>query len=423
VACIYTAKYLISGDGPPLVGGALRDAAGRIAEVGPLAEVRRGNEQLRVVDFGEAILLPPLVNAHTHLELTDFPRWAGRGEERREPADFVDWMLQVIRVKHAVPRENYLPSLCRGIELSLAAGTGAVGDIVSQLPARKAYRGSPLRGRIYLETLGLDPDFTRNALQAIEAVLDQQTVGTMQLGLAPHSPYTLSGEYLEQLYRKCREQALFCTTHVAESKDEVDFLQRHGGAIGTKLYPFVGWQDRLGAAPGLRPIDYLQEQGGLQPHNLLVHAVQLSRGEIDKVAAAGCPVVLCPRSNARLDVGTAPLRELLAAGVTLALGTDSLASCDSLSVWDELAFAATRFAGQVDAPTLLRMATAGGAEALGLGKELGLLRRGYRSSFQVLRPKRLPNRSELSDYLTSAGRSEEVEQLCLDGSPVLPEAM
>ena len=419
--CIFTAKYLLPGDAPLLVGGALLDSGGRIAEVGPLARVRRGHEQLRVVDFGDAVLLPALVNAHTHLELTDYPRWAGNdGDPAAE--GFVDWILQVIRVKHGVPRENYLPSVQRGIDLSLAAGTGAVGDILSQLQARKAYRDSPLRGRIYCETLGQDPEFTRQSLLAIDAVLDEQSIGKMQLGLSPHSPYTLSGAYLEQLYRKCRDDELFCTTHIAESAAEVDFLQRHGGDIGAKLYPFVGWQDMLGAAPGRRPIDYLLQAGGLQPNNLLVHAVQLSQQEIGKVAAAGCPVALCPRSNARLDVGVAPLAALLLAGITLALGTDSLTSCDSLSIWDELAFARTWFAGQVDAPTLLQMATAGGATALGLDRALGRLQPGLRSSFQVLRPEPLPNERELLDYLTAAGRSEEVEQLWLDGSPVLPES-
>lgn len=415
MSCIYTAKYLLPVDAPLLVGGALLDVDGRIAEVGTLDEVRRGNDQIRVVDFGDAILLPSLVNAHTHLELSDYPRWVGQSGEFSTPENFVDWILQVIQIKHKVPHENYLPSLAHGIVLSLAAGTGAVGDIVSHLPARKAYQGSSLRGRIYLETLGHSPNFVRQSMQAIDEALDDKPIGMMELGLSPHSPYTISGEYLAQIYAKCAKEGLHCATHVAESTDEVDFLQRHEGDIGSKLYPFVGWQKQLGKPPGQRPVDYLQAHGGLLPNNLLVHGVQLNQAEIDKVAAAGCSVALCPRSNARLDVGIAPVKELLGAGITLALGTDSLASCDSLSIWDEMAFARTWFSGQIDPPTLVRTATLGGAAALGLGSELGRLHPGYRSSFQVLRPETLPAEAEIYDFLTTDGRTEEVEHLYLDG--------
>lgn len=420
MACIYTAKYLLPGNAPLIVGGALLDVDGRIAEVGSLAEVRRSNEQVEIVDFGDAVLLPPLVNAHTHLELTDYPRWVELDREHHAPESFVDWILQVIRVKHAVPQENYLPSLSRGIKLSLEAGTGAVGDILSHLSARKAYQDSPLHGRIYLETLGQDVEFIHKSLRRVEEALTERSVGSMELGVSPHSPYTISSEYLTQLYEMCCDQQLFCTTHIAESVDEVDFLQRHAGAIVEKLYPFVGWQTFLGKVPGQRPVEYLQTQGGLQPNNLLVHGVQLTRDEIGRVATAGCSVALCPRSNAQLDVGVAPVKELLSAGVPLALGTDSLASCDSLSIWDEMAFAVDWFSGQIDAPTLLQMATNGGAQALGLAKKMGCLQSGYRSSFQVLVPDSLPHVADLMDFLTSPGRSDEVKQLCLDGSLQLP---
>ena len=352
MAVIYTAKYLLPGVEPLIVDGALLDVDGQIAEVGTRSEVRRGHEDLRVVDFGDAILLPPLVNAHTHLELTDYPHWAIQCGETGAPSCFVDWILQVIRVKHSVPHESYLPSLSHGISLSLSSGTGAVGDILSRLPARVAYQRSPLRGLIYLETLGQDDDFIRKSFCAIESALEDKTVGRMQLGLSPHSPYTISADYLAELYQKCRKDDLFCATHIAESADEVEFLKTEGGAIGETLYPFVGWQKKLGKVPGLNPIDYLQRQGGLSPNNLMVHGVQLTAAEITKIADMGCSLALCPRSNARLDVGIAPVKSLLSAGVKLALGTDSLASSDSLSIWDEMAFAKELFVGQVDAPTL-----------------------------------------------------------------------
>ncbi|MDT8420615.1 MAG: amidohydrolase family protein [Desulfuromonadales bacterium] len=418
--CIYTARYLLPGNAPLIDGGALLDLDGRIGEIAPLSQLRRAHPGVSIIDFGDALLLPALVNAHTHLELTDYPRWVELAREHQHPASFVEWIQQVIRVKHTVPQENYPDSLGRGIDLCLQAGTGAVGDILSYLPARKAYHGCPLRGRIYLEALGQDPKFIADTLSKIDTVLREEAVGGLELGLSPHSPYTTSSTCLAQLFAKCREEKLSCAMHVAESPAEIDFLLEGRGEISNQLYPFVGWQTYLGHIPGLRSIAYLHSLGGLQQYNLLVHGVQLNQGEIEQIAAAGCSVVLCPRSNARLDVGKAPVTELLRAGVNLALGTDSLASCDSLSIWDELAFAASWFAGQVDAPALFRMATAGGAAALGLGQTAGTLRPGADSSFQVLRPSSLPAADDLYDFLVAPGRGKELVQLYLGGTAVLP---
>jgi len=419
--CIYTAKYLLPGNAPLIVGGALLDLDGRISEVAPLPQLRRAHPGVGIIDFGEALMLPALVNAHTHLELTDYPRWVELAGCHQNPASFVEWIEQVIRVKHAVPQENYPGSLGRGIDLCLQAGTGTVGDILSYLPARKAYHGCPLRGRIYLEALGQDEKFIAEALARIDSVLGEKSIGALELGVSPHSPYTVSSEYLAQLFARCRAEQLSCATHVAESSAEIDFLLEGKGVIRDQLYPFVGWQEYLGRVPRQRSIAYLHSLGGLQSHNLLVHGVQLTQGEVDQIAAAGCSVALCPRSNARLDVGKAPVEALLRAGVNLALGTDSLASCDSLSIWDELAFAANWFAGQVDAPALIRMATSGGAAALGLSQTVGNLQPGADTGFQVLRPASLPATGDLYDFLVAPGRGDEVAQLYLGGAAVLPD--
>ncbi len=132
----------------------------------------------------------------------------------------------------------------------------------------------------------------------------------------------------------------------------------------------------------MMPVEYLQQQGGLFPENLLVHGVQLREKEIALLAAEKMSLALCPRSNARLKVGRAPASELLKAGVNLCLGTDSLASCDSLSIWDEMAFAHRWFEGQLDAPSLFRMATLAGAQALGLDHCSGSLEKGKKRVFR-----------------------------------------
>jgi len=419
LARIYCAEYLVPCDAPPIPGGALLDSDGVIKAVGRRDDVVRANPGVEVVDFPDALLLPMLVNAHTHLELTDFPLWAAEAGEAGEPEDFVDWILRLIRVKRGLGKADYSKSLQHGIQQSIAAGTGAVGDILSQHASRKAYHDSLLHGVLFLESLGQDPEIISRFRQELRAVLAEEQVGQMRLGLSPHSPYTISPEYLHDIFEKCQNQKLPCTTHLAESAAEVEFLVDSRGDLADKLYPFIGWEYLLPEPKKLRPAEYLQRQGGLFPGNLLVHGVQLSPSEIEILAQQRMTLVLCPRSNARLKVGKAPVRELQAAGVSLCLGTDSRASSDSLSIWDELAFAHSWFAGVLDAPTLLRMATINGSAALGLEAQLGSLVVGKMSAFQVLQPSALPKENEIYEFLASPGRSAEVAQVYLQGNACL----
>lgn len=416
---LYSARYVVPIGAPSIEDGALLVRDGRIAAVGRRSDLAAAHPRAEVVDFGETVLLPPLVNAHTHLELTRFPDWAQRMGEGGAPATFVDWILRVIRVKRAAAPEGYRPSLEEGIRASLAAGTGAVGDILSYFPARKAYGKSPLLGRVFLETLGRDPLQGRKVLQSIGAILDEGPIGPLQPGLSPHSPYTLSSEYLEQVLDFCRRRKVPASIHLGESSEEVAFLEVSGGPLADTLYPYVGWGGMVPPAARRTPTAYLADRGGLVPWNLLVHGVQVGSEDAERIARSGASVVLCPRSNARLGVGRAPLALYRAAGVPLALGTDSLASCDSLSVWDEIAFARHWFEGEVGDDELLAMATCGGARALRLEGEMGSLQGGLGAHFQVLRPQSLPPVGDLETFLCSPGRTGEVAHLYLHGRDVL----
>ena len=418
---LYRARYLCPVNIPPIEDGALLVREGRILAVGPRDEVETP-ASATIVDFDDAILLPPLVNAHTHLELTDFPRWAQELGEPEGSASFVDWVKSVIRVKRATEPGHYAPSVVAGIRASLAAGTGAVGDILSWFPARSAYRDAPLFGRVFLETLGRDPTRNRQIMGSLAKILKEGQAGRLELGLSPHSPYTLSSEYLEEVAEYARRQRIPLAIHLAESAEEVAFLDESTGPIASELYPFVGWEDMLPPPARRDPVSYLNERGGLHRDSLLVHGVHVAEWACGQIAGTGASVVLCPRSNARLGVGRAPVTDYLAAGVNLALGTDSRASCDSLSVWDELAFAREWFSGNAIPTDLLRMATLGGARALGISGEIGALAPRMGAHFQVLRPQCPPSFDQLDEFLCSPGRTKEVERLYLRGREVLQTA-
>jgi cytosine/adenosine deaminase-related metal-dependent hydrolase len=249
--------------------------------------------------------------------------------------------------------------------------------------------------------------------------LQQERVGQLAHGLSPHAPYTVSQELLSEISDYAQRKAASMAMHIAESVEEVELLHQGSGPLADRLYTRVGWPppEPVGGA-----IDYLQRSDALRPSSLLVHGVQLTADEIRRIAVAGASVVLCPRSNRQLSVGRAPVEALVCQGVNLCLGTDSLASNSSLSLWDEMGAALELYAPVLSAVDLLRMATMGGARALGLSGEMGCLTAGSGAHFQVVRPDKLPAMADLAPFLCQGERGREVAHLYLQGVDVLKDA-
>ncbi len=399
---LYLARYLLPISAPPIEDGALLLHQGRISAVGRRGDLLPGFTG-EVVDFGDAALLPPLVNAHTHLELSHFPRWAAAAEKSPGPCSFVDWLLYLIDIKRGLTEKDLAASLQDGLRQCLRFGTGAVGDILSTASLSSHYPASPLLGRIYFELLGVEKAAWQGGLLRLEAQLTKEDFGRWQPGLAPHALYSLSPEALATTYDVAQRQRWPLTTHLAESLQETELLEQGTGELLERLYPAVGWGSYRPVAEACSPMVYLDRLSGLQPDNLLVHGVQVSQADCRLMAERGLTLCLCPRSNERLGVGRAPVADYQAAGVKLALGTDSLASNDSLSMWEELAAARYCYGAHLSPADLLAMATRNGADALGLKGEMGTLQAGYGAHFQVLPLRDTPRMAELEEFLCSCG--------------------
>ena len=416
---IIAARFLVTAGRSPVARGALLCHADRIVAVDSLTALKKDHPGVAVHDYDDAVILPLFVNAHTHLELTDFSHWAEQKDKQIEQHNgFIDWLLQLIQIKKRLDPDSYRQAVIEGIEQSCKAGTGVIGDILAHHSARSVYQNAPLAGVVFLETLGQDPAMIRRLKKALHQTLKEPFAAEAVLGLSPHSPYTISNRYLRHIYDLCKRRGLRCCTHVAESEEELTFTRDSRGAIAERFYHAINWQGFIPPPSGLRPVAYLEKLGGLFPENLLVHGVHLDDKDIKLLAHNKMSLALCPRSNERLNVGKAPARRLQQAGVNLALGTDSLASNDSLSIWDEMHFAAHWFAGELDAPTIFAMATQQGADALGVGDDYGSLSAGRKSSFQIVSAP-VAAAGELYEYFTSGIATDAIMQIYRDGVPQL----
>lgn len=380
---IHTASWLYNPGQPAHANGALAVRDGSILDTGTASELKMRYGTATITEHPGCVLLPGFVNAHTHLELTHFPAWRLRGGLDYHPRTFADWIVQMVKVRRGVAPEDTLASLKAGIETSLWAGTTCVGDIITSPELLQGYHGAPVSGRLYLELIGQDTSLVSRRLQkALDALKNFEK--PCYPGLSPHAPYTLNTAVLPAIADAARQKQYPLSLHLAESAAEDTLLFDSTGPLADLLYPLVGWSDFLPAPRRTTPARFFDAAGLLGPSTLAVHCVHLTPADAALLKERGATICLCPRSNERLAVGTAPVHLFKKLGIPLCIGTDSLASNDSLSLWDEMRFALDSYKGELTPDELLVLATAGGAAGIGLSAQVGSLEAGKMADFQVV---------------------------------------
>ena len=358
VVRVLTARWVIPVSSPPIADGAVAIQEGRIVALGRRADVTTAWPGASRWDLPEAALLPGLVNCHTHLELSGLSPPTVNGP-------LAAWLVALIERRREIPVDAQAAAALAGARQLVASGTTCVGEVSTTGQSLAPLQSLGLRGVVYREILGLAPeeaDARRDAAQAdLRLMQEAARGGPLRIGLSPHSPYSLS----EELFRACdamfRRWRVPCCIHAAESPEEVEFLATGRGAIPDLLYPAVGCRVPPPRRRARSPIEYLDALGALAWRPLLVHAVHVDAADIRRMAKSGVSVAHCPRSNARLSGGAAPVAEFLAHGIPVGLGTDSLASVPTLDLWDEMRAAAAGQAGRLAPREVLEMATLGGA--------------------------------------------------------------
>jgi cytosine/adenosine deaminase-related metal-dependent hydrolase len=363
---ILSADWVLPVAGPPIQDGAVAIEGGRIAAVGSAAELGAGTH------YEEAAIVPGFVNAHSHLE---YAVYAGFGDG----LSFGPWIILHTERKARLDWDATLAIARLGAGQSLASGITTTGDASFSGAAARACAEVGLRAIVYLEVFGRGTEQIADRYEANRERIADVIGDEISLGISPHAPYTCSAE----LYAACLELDLPLTTHLAESEAEQEWL-----ASGTGAWEPLA--ELLPAPPGETGIRHLARHGLLDRRMTAAHCVLADGEEVELLARYDVAVVHCPRSNAMLGCGIAPLAELRAAGLRIGLGTDSPASAPSFDMFDEMratvmgARARERRSDVLSAADALALATLGSAQALGLEDEIGSLAPGKRADLAVV---------------------------------------
>jgi cytosine/adenosine deaminase-related metal-dependent hydrolase len=366
---ILTAGWVVPVRSAPIRQGIVAIAQDRIVWTGSADSADAPSGSIR--DLGPGVLMPGLVNAHCHLELSHL---AGQLEDAK---GFVPWVEALVAARAEAPLDAVEAAAAEAIRALIASGTVAVGDVSNSLAHLSMLSQSGLTAAVvFYELLSWDPAKADAVLQFAQAralELAEDLPGYVQVRLAAHAPHSVSAPLLRALARRGGPAAI----HLAESPAESAFLADGDGE-------WAAFLERRGLGhvtftpPRQSPVAYLDTLGALHPKLVAAHCAQVDDADIAVLAERGVAVVVCPRSNRRLGVGLPPVSAMLLAGVALSLGTDSLASTDSLDLMEDVGMLHREFP-EIDPGQLVRMATLGGARALGLS-DLGTIEPGKRAA-------------------------------------------
>jgi 5-methylthioadenosine/S-adenosylhomocysteine deaminase len=354
----------------------------------------------RVIEGEGKLLIPGLVNAHTHLAMTLF-----RGLAQDRP--LMDWLE-----KEVWPREKKLTgeivhwfSLLGLVEM-IRSGTTAFADMYFFMEeVAEAVEKAGLRALLSYGIIAPKPERIEPELKKAESFArewDGKAEGRIRAALSPHAPYTCGPEVWKRTVALARELRIPIHTHLAETREEVE---------------------RFRAETGRSPVEWLEELGVFGVPTLAAHCVHLSEKDMEILAAHGVSAVHCPTSNLKLACGIAPVVEMLKSGANVCLGTDGAGSAGDLNMIEEMRLAAllakvhTGDPQALPAPEALSMATWRGAAALGWGKDLGTIEPGRRADGIMLNLAQVhwfPNHDPLAN-LVYAGQAADVDTVFVDG--------
>jgi len=387
---VYHARWVLPVSSPPIADGAIAITEEQIVSVGTRSALLAQFAEATTLDLGESAIIPGLVNAHSHLELT-----AMRGFLEDEAADFFAWLRKLTRARldHMTADDLRLSASWGACEAARAGVTCVADASDAAVQSMSALNDVGLRGIVFQESFGPDPRLAHENFEKLKvkmAELRERETELVKCGVSPHAPYTVCATQLEMISRFALDEELPLMMHAAETQMEVSLLREGRGQFADGLRSRgIEW-----STPGVSPIQYLKDHGVLQTKPLLAHCIHVDDVDLETLKDTDTRVAHCPKSNAKLGHGVAPFTKMLAQGIAVGLGSDSVASNNTCDLLEEARFALllARSEGpanpgencSLNAAEVLRTATLGGAHALGLAGQIGDLRAGLQADFAAV---------------------------------------
>ncbi|NQX17148.1 amidohydrolase family protein [Rathayibacter sp. VKM Ac-2857] len=381
---VHSAAWVLPVAGEPVRDGAVAVRGERIVAVGPrdavLASLR---DESPAVREWPGVIVPGLVNAHSHLQYTCMSA-VGRGRY----TGFEDWSRAFQEV-YEQPHD-WGASAAAGLEIAVSTGTTAIADIVTDLDALRVLEDGRVHGIAYWELMSLLEDDWRGSGRAITAEL-VRTSGVTRIGLSPHAPYSLDTPVLSDLTGLSQELGVRRHLHLAESAWEAEYTMHGRGDLAEqwRRWGYDGFHLLRNGGSALRPVAYAETIGALGDDVHIAHGIYVDADDRATLRRTGTSVALCPRSNAVIGLDEAPVADYLREGNAIAVGTDSLSSTPSLDLLGDVAelcriARAQGYAGRDLHARLLAAATLGGAVAMGAAESFGTLVPGALADLAVL---------------------------------------
>ena len=311
-------------------------------------------------DKSDCLVLPGFVNAHCHLSLSGL-----KGKVARQDR-FVDWIQSVVSENAALSWHDRVSAMHTAAQTLIESGVTALADYFAYPELLVEYQNLPFHQILFLETLGFQQEMADPKARSVETLLQEHpgTGSKMQLALAPHAPYSVSPALFRALKQLADRLGCRLSCHVAEVAEEAQFLRDGSGDL-LELLNQRNVYDPSWTPPGVSPVRYLEQLGALR-ELVAIHLNCIDEEDSDRLAAHNASAVFCPGSTrwfGRKD--WMPVRALLDKGIAVGLGTDSLASNDSLNFLDEIRIT-EKMVPELHRSEILWLATTGGNQALRL---------------------------------------------------------
>jgi len=389
---IFAADLVLPVSAPPIPDGAVLVEDGRVAAVGPLAEVRRERPDAEVRRFPSCTITPGAINAHAHLGF--------RREDKPPGGPFSEWLRELI--SKLPEKESWTPdAAANSAREALEAGTTYMAESSPYGECLPQLAESGMAGTVFAEFFpgdfpGSSPEERVNAIFEKARRMREGLPPRVDCQVSVHSPYTVDPESAALAARRARQEASVLAIHLQESPEEVEFIRKGTGGLAG-IFGANTWGGR-----GVSPVRFFEEAGVLGPNVIAAHlATVVYEEDIETLARAGVAAAHCPRSNEYLNCGVSPVPEMMRRGIRVGMGTDGLWSSPSMNLFEETLFAVKMHG--FDGRTGMELATIGGARALRIDGETGSLEAGKWADLAIVEAASSGERPETEVLEAAAG--------------------